>query len=103
VTASRPALHPVPGPGHIGPEARRERFEKQHGQEVAIVPPGNTVRGDRWLAIVPAGKIPRNPTGTTLGAWFLEDLMDQLDAIYPPEGGQGLPIRATLAPSASRA
>jgi hypothetical protein len=32
--------------------------------------------------------IPGDGTQTTLGSWDLADLMDQLDAIFPPEGGQ---------------
>jgi hypothetical protein len=37
----------------------------------------------RWRAVIPAGLIPGDGTRTTLGAWDLTDLMDQLDAIYP--------------------
>ena len=46
-----------------------------------------TRRIDRWsidvIAVIPAGLIPGDDTRTTLGAWDLPDLMDQLDAIYP--------------------
>ncbi len=37
----------------------------------------------RWRAVVPPGLIPGDGTRTTLGAWDLGGLMDQLDAIYP--------------------
>jgi hypothetical protein len=41
------------------------------------------VRG-HWRAVVPPGLIPDGDgTRTTLGAWDLCDLMNQLDAIYP--------------------
>jgi len=33
-----------------------------------------------------ARKVPGEPTRTTLGAWDLGGLMDQLDEIYPPGG-----------------
>jgi len=36
---------------------------------------------------VPAALIPGGGTRTTLGVWDLCDLMNQLDAIYPPDGG----------------
>jgi hypothetical protein len=76
----------IPGKNRIDPVVRRQQFETDH-PDVTIVPPGSTVRGDRWLAIVPFGKVPRNPTGTTIGAWKLENLMDQLDEIYSPGDG----------------
>jgi len=38
-------------------------------------------------AVVPDGLIPGDGTRTTLGAWDLGSLMEQLDAIYRPDGG----------------
>ena len=46
----------------------------------------------RWLPSLPAGLIPGDGTRTTLGAWDLGDLTDQLDEI-PPPGGQAQPGR----------
>ena len=57
---------------------RRRRFEQAH-PEAVILPPA----AGRWRAVVPPGLIPGDGTRTTLGAWDLADLMDQLDAIYP--------------------
>jgi hypothetical protein len=57
---------------------RRRRFEEAH-PEAVILPPC----AGHWHAVVPAGLIPGDGTRTTLGAWDLADLMDQLDAIYP--------------------
>ncbi len=57
---------------------RRRRFEEAH-PETVILPPS----AGRWRAVVPAGMIPGDGTRTTIGAWDLTDLMDQLDAIYP--------------------
>jgi hypothetical protein len=59
----------------------RRRFEQAH-PEAVILPP----TAGRWRAVVPPGLIPGDDTRTTLGAWDLEGLMDQLDAIYPPDG-----------------
>ena len=59
-------------------------FEQLH-PEVTIVPPGGP--NDRWRAIVPLGMVPGRPDETTIGAWMLEGLMDQLDEIYPPDTG----------------
>jgi hypothetical protein len=56
---------------------RRRRFEEAH-PEAVILPPCT----GRWHAVIPAGLIPGDGTRTTLGAWDLTDLMDQLDAIY---------------------
>ena len=72
---------------------RRRAFEAAH-PEVTIVPP--TVAWERWRAIVPAGKIPADPTATTLGSYALAGLMDQLDELYPPTGGNPgqEPVRA---------
>jgi hypothetical protein len=60
---------------------RRQRFEQTHSEAV-ILPPS----AGRWRAVVPPGLIPGDGTRTTLGAWDLGDLMDQLDAIYPGSG-----------------
>ena len=57
---------------------RWRRFEEAH-PEAMILPPC----AGRWRAVIPAGLIPGDGTRTTLGAWDLADLMDQLDAIYP--------------------
>ena len=56
---------------------RRRRFEEAH-PEAVILPPC----AGRWRAVIPAGLIPGDGTRTTLGAWDLTDLMDQLDTIY---------------------
>ena len=75
------ALRPVSGPGHVDPVVRRQRFEAAH-PEAVILPPA----AGRWRAVLPAGLIPGVGTRTTLGAWDLGDLMDQLDEILPPGG-----------------
>jgi len=62
---------------------RRREFETAH-PDVTIIPP--TVAWERWRAIVPAGKIPADPTATTLGSYALAGLMDQLNELYPPAG-----------------
>ena len=77
----RPALRAAGGPEDA--VVRRRRFEEAH-PETVILPPC----AGRWRAVVPAGLIPGDGTRTTLGAWDLGGLMDQLDAIYPPNGGQ---------------
>ena len=60
---------------------RRRRFEA--GQAgVTIVTPARP--DDRWRAIVPLGVLPDD--GTTIGARSLCDLMDKLEALYPPAG-----------------
>ena len=52
-----------------------------HGPELAR-------RAGRYRAVVPPGLIPDGDgTRTTLGAWDLCDLMDQLDQIYPDGSG----------------
>lgn len=56
---------------------RRRRFEQAHPDAV-ILPPA----AGRWRAVVPPGLIPDDDTRTTIGAWDLTTLMDQLDAIY---------------------
>ena len=73
----RPDLRAVDG-GREDPGVRRRRFEEAH-PEAVILPPC----AGRWRAVIPAGLIPGDGTRTTLGAWDLTDLMDQLDAIYP--------------------
>jgi hypothetical protein len=82
----RPVLRMIRGEGE--PEdsvVRRQRFEQAH-LEAVILPPS----AGRWRAVVPAGLIPGDSTGTstTLGSWDLDGLMDQLDAIYP-DGSRG--------------
>jgi hypothetical protein len=74
-------LRPVPGEGRIDPVIRRQRFEQAH-PEAVILPPA----AGRWRAVVPPGLIPGDGTRTTLGAWDLCDLMDQLEEICPPDG-----------------
>ena len=98
MTRGRPPLRVVDGGAPEDPVVRRRRFEHAH-PEAVILPPS----AGRWRAVVPAGKVPGEPARTTLQAWELADLMDQLDAIYPLEGGQGLPIGATPVPWSSRA
>jgi hypothetical protein len=78
----RPDLRLVDGSAPEDPVARRRRFEQAH-PEAVILPP----TAGRWRAVVPAGLVPGDGTGTTLGAWDLAGLMDQLDAIYP-DGGE---------------
>jgi hypothetical protein len=72
----RPDLRVVDGGGEDS-VVRRRRFEEVH-PEAVILPPC----AGRWRAVIPAGLIPGDGTRTTLGAWDLTDLMDQLDAIY---------------------
>ncbi len=76
-------LHAVGG-GAEDPVVRRQRFEQEH-PEAVILPPA----AGRWRAVVPADLIPGDGTRTTLGAWDLGGLMDQLDAIYPDSGTAG--------------
>ena len=72
----RPDLRAVDG-GREDSVIRRRRFEEAH-PEAVILPPS----AGRWRAVIPAGLIPGDGTRTTLGAWDLTDLMDQLDTIY---------------------
>ena len=67
--------------GHTVQEKSGLRFEYSH-PEAVILPPC----AGRWRAVVPAGLIPGDGTRTTLGAWDLAGLMDQLGAIYPGGG-----------------
>ncbi|MGH3184300.1 MAG: hypothetical protein ACRDOH_06980 [Streptosporangiaceae bacterium] len=73
----RPDLRVVDGPGPEDAVVRRQRFEQEH-PEAVILPPC----AGRWRVVVPPGLIPGDGTRTTLGAWDLGDLTDQLDAIY---------------------
>ena len=75
----RPDLRVVDG--RADPMLRRKRFEQAHPEAVILAPSAG-----RWRVVVPAGLIPGDGTRTTLGAWNLGDLMDQLDAIYPDSG-----------------
>lgn len=74
-----PDLHMVDS--RADPMLRRQRFEQVHPEAVILAPSAG-----RWRAIVPPGLIPGDGTRTTLGAWNLGELMDQLDAIYPDSG-----------------
>ena len=78
----QPALRAVGG-GAEDPVVRRQRFEEAHPEAVILLPAAG-----RWRAVVPPGLILGDGTRTTLGAWDLEGLMDQLDAIYRPDGGE---------------
>ncbi len=64
--------------------ARLQRFEEVHPDVTVVRPPRPT---DRWRAVVPLGHAPEG-SGGTLGADDLEELMDQLEGIWPP-GGPG--------------
>jgi len=79
--AERPTLRAVGG-GAEDAVVRRQRFEQAH-PEAVILPPA----AGRWRAVVPPGLIPGDGTRTTLGAWDLGGLMDQLDAIYQDSSG----------------
>jgi hypothetical protein len=72
----RSGLRAVAG-GREDSVVRRRRFEEAH-PEAVILPPC----AGRWRAVIPAGLIPGDGTRTTLGAWDLAELMDQLDTIY---------------------
>jgi hypothetical protein len=74
----RPDLRLVNGSAPEDPAIRRQRFEQAH-PEAVILPPS----AGRWRAVLPAGLIPDSDgTRTTLGAWDLCDLMNQLEALY---------------------
>ena len=77
---TRPPLCVIDGTGPDDPVSRRQRFEQAH-PEAVILPPA----AGRWRAVVPPGLISGDGTRTTLGAWDLGELMDQLDAIYRPD------------------
>jgi len=80
--AGRPTLRVIGG-GAEDAVVRRQRFEQAH-PEAVILPPC----AGRWRAVVPPGLIPGDGTKTTLGAWDLGNLMDQLDAIYQASGAE---------------
>ncbi len=76
-------LRVIDGGAPEDPVLRRRRFEEPH-PEAVILPPC----AGRWRAVVPPGLIPGDGTRTTLGAWDLEGLMNQLDEIYRAGGGE---------------
>jgi len=84
MTTGRPGMRLVNGGAPEDAVVRRRRFEQAHSEAV-ILPPA----AGRWRAVVPPGLIPGDGTQTTLGAWDLAALMDQLDAIYPGTGEDG--------------
>ena len=84
MTTGRPSMRLVNGGAPEDAVVRRRRFEQAH-PEAVILPPA----AGRWRAVVPPGLIPGDGTQTTLGAWDLAGLMDQLDAIYPGTGEDG--------------
>jgi hypothetical protein len=84
MTTGRPGMRLVNGGAPEDAVVRRRRFEQAH-PEAVILPPA----AGRWRAVVPPGLIPGDGTQTTLGAWDLAGLMDQLDAIYPGTGEDG--------------
>jgi hypothetical protein len=84
-------------PEYVDQVPRREAYEEIH-PDVEII-----YLGPYWQAIV------REDAGQTIiTRHSLKQLLDKLDALdsadggKPGGGGQGLPIRATSAPSASR-
>ena len=80
--AERPPLRVIAGTGPDDSVVRRRRFEEAHPEAVILTPAAG-----RWRAVVPPGLIAGDGTRTTLGAWDLGGLMDQLDAIYPDSSG----------------
>jgi hypothetical protein len=78
----RPELRLVGGGAPEDPVMRRLRFEHAHPDAV-ILPPC----AGRWRAVVPPGLLPGDGTRTTVGAWDLCDLMNQLEELYPGEDG----------------
>lgn len=80
---SRPDLCMVGGSVSEGQVIRRLKFERAH-PEAVILPPC----AGRWRAVLPAGLIPGDGTRTTLGAWDLCDLLNQLDAICPVDDAE---------------
>lgn len=84
ITARR-QLRPVESAADSGdPLVRRERLEAAH-PEVTILPPATL--NSRWLAVVPPGSVPGDPMRTMLAGWQLEELLVQLERIWPPEDG----------------
>jgi hypothetical protein len=79
---ARPALRVVDGHAPEDAVVRKQRFEQAHPEAVILAPAAG-----RWRAVVPPGLIPGDGTSTTLGAWDLTGLLDQLDAIYRSDGG----------------
>ena len=73
----RPALRVFEGGAPEDPLVRRRRFERYH-PEVVILPPS----AGRWRAVVPPGLLSRDGTRTTVGAWDLACLLDQLEEAY---------------------
>ena len=69
-------------PGPPDPQVRRGQFEDAHPEVTIVVP---ATLNDRWRAIIPltVGGVPT----TTLGAWDLGALMDELEEIWAPDGG----------------
>jgi hypothetical protein len=59
---------------------RRLEFEAVYPEAVIVTP---ATLNDRWRAVLPPGRLPGDGTSTTIGAWSLCDLMDQLEDIYP--------------------
>jgi hypothetical protein len=66
--------------------ARLHRFQGEH-PEVMFTAPHMGGRG-RYIAVVPAGSVPGDPREITKGSLDLADLRDQLEEIWPPEGGR---------------
>ncbi len=87
--SDRPHLTVVGGqPVQPGGVARRILFERAHPEVAIVVPVG---LNGRWRAIVPLRQDPGHPDETTIGSYGLGGLMDQLDEIYPPSGGEAQP------------
>jgi len=65
--------------------ARLHRFQGEH-PEVQFIAPHMGGHG-RFVAHVPAGTIPGEPREVTFHSLDLAGLMDQLDEVFPPDGG----------------
>lgn len=76
-------MGPRPFGSSTDPLVRRKRFETAH-PEVTILPPATL--NSRWLAVVPPGSVPDEPMRTTLSGWQLEELLAQLEQLWPPQG-----------------
>jgi len=50
---------------------------------VTILPPAT--HASRWLVVFPPGSDRGDVMRTTAGGWQLEELLDQLDTIFPPD------------------